>query len=122
MEMEKAKYLSELEMDFEQRSETEYEILDKITDVLTNTLVPEISIIDASFIKTPFREAKTNDNGHFGLMIANDGFKMEPGLEELWTMVVKENVKTITSLNEEFSIQRKWLDDVYMYFADDLEK
>ena len=103
MEMEQAKNLSQL-ADFETKAVIEYQILDRITDLFSNTHVPGKSIVDASFIKTPFREAKNDDDKHYGLMIANDGFKMEPGLEELWNMVVQENVKVITSLNEEFSI------------------
>lgn len=59
LEMEQAKSLSFL-ADFEDRAVSEYDILDKITEHLTNTVVPAKTTIDASFIKTPFREAQNH--------------------------------------------------------------
>jgi len=45
---------------------------------------------------------------------------MQNGLEELWSLIVKENVTDITALNEQFSREHSWV-DVYMYFPTDEE-
>ena len=90
--MEHAKNLSR-HANFEDKAAIEYDVLEHITDSMTNTHVPEQSILDASFIKTQFRETRVNNDGdeddqYFGLMIASNGYQMQKGLEELWTMVV----------------------------------
>ena len=62
-----------------------------------------------------------HDDEHYGLMIASNGRNMHNGFEELWNMVVQQNVKTITSLNEKFQQDKEQIDNVYMYFPDDME-
>lgn len=91
---------------------------------MRNTSVPNLQKLDASYIKTPFHEenpaapAETD----FGLIIATDGYDMRNGLLELWTMVVQENIKIITSFNETFLSEGKWF-GVYKYFpADDVKE
>jgi len=49
--MEHAKNLSR-HANFEDKAAIEYDVLEHITDSMTNTHVPEQSILDASFIKT----------------------------------------------------------------------
>ena len=59
--MEHAKNLSR-HANFLDKAAIEYDVLEHITDSMTNTLVPEQSILDASFIKTQFREARYNSD------------------------------------------------------------
>lgn len=56
-------------------------------------------------------------------MIACDGYSMDDGLLDFWTLVVKQNVAVITSFNEGFKrgYEGSWA-DVYRYFPDEVEK
>lgn len=51
-------------------------------------------------------------------MIACDGYNFRRGLHDFWTMVVQQNVKVITSLNEDFAAYG-W--GVYRYFPNEKE-
>jgi len=99
--MENAKKLSEMADNHIKLADQEYYDLNDITDWYTNTNLKNQKIIDACYIKTPFREKNPlKPKADFGLMIACDGYRMREGLVEFWQMIVQENVKVITGFNE----------------------
>ena len=113
--MESAKKLSDM-TNFADISRQEYDELETISQYMRNTSVPKLDKLDASYIKTPFHEEGPAGTGaDFGLIIATDGYDMRGGLKELWTMVVNENVKFMTSFNETFLSEGGWF-GVYRYF------
>ena len=123
-QMEQTKKLSTLAEQYTKMADEEYDGLECITRYHTNTNVQGLKIIDASFIKTPYcEESPSHTKGgknHFGLIIACDGYSMKEGLLEFWTMIVKENVKVITSFNESFSPNGAWY-QVFEYFPTENE-
>jgi len=118
--MESAKKLSEMADNYMKIADQEYNALGEITKWTTNTKVIGQKVIDACYIKTPFREeSPLNPEGDFGLMIACDGYRLKKGLVEFWQMIVQENVKVITGFNEEY--ERGGYYSVYKYFPEDTE-
>ena len=101
----------------------EYRQLDLVTQWGTNTKIPYCKVINPCFIKTPFREEKkeAKPGEYYGLMIACDGYAMQKGLVEFWKLVVEENVKVITALNETFTRRDYSWADIFQYFPEDCE-
>ena len=124
-DMESAQKLQTLKAQYTKMWDAEYSQLDDITSWRTNTNVPGLNTIDASYIKTPYCEelpAPAKAAGpHFGLMIACDGYSMGRGLLEFWQMVVRENVTVITSFNESFKRHGGSWFEVFQYFPLDTE-
>lgn len=54
-------------------------------------------------------------------MIATNANSARKGLLEFWRMIVKQNVRVINSLNEEFTRDEANHEDIYRYFPDELE-
>ena len=124
--MESAKKLSEMADSYMKMADQEYDALYEITKYSTNTKLKDQTVIDACYIKTPFREeSPLNPEDDFGLMIACDGYSFRKGLVEFWLMIVQENVKFITGFNEEYK-RGGYADyggfySVYKYFPHDTE-
>lgn len=78
MQMESAKTLSSMADNFMKITDHEYDVLDDITKWGTNTKLKGQRVIDACYIKTPFREQNPlMPNADFGLMIACDGYRLK---------------------------------------------
>lgn len=82
----------------------EYSDLQEIMTYRCDKKVPDVEIIDASYVKTLFSEQHPiNPQQNYGLFIATNGAKMKEGLAQLWQMIIRENIKIITALNEKFA-------------------